>query len=110
MSLRAEMRREKHKKDPIYTLSASQIEQIKTDAVNDGVDRAFKLLLGIPTLVIMDKFGQLMKKDGREALFLDLVLETYDSYVKGYFSLEDLDELIKENGVVIKEELKKWKK
>ena len=53
-------------------------------------------MLGIPVMVIHDKFGSLMKKDGREEKFSDYILDLYDSYEKGFVSLEDLTKVLKE--------------
>ena len=96
MGQRAEMRREKHKKDPVYVLSASQIQQIKDESADQAMQTAFFLMLGLPTMVIHDKFGLLMKREKREETFTDLVLDQYDSFRRGYFNLDDVKKVLKE--------------
>ena len=78
------------KTEPIINIKVSEIDRIKEEAVAKGCERALFLLLAIPVMIIHDKFGELMKKDGREARFADLVAELYDTYEKGYVSLDDL--------------------
>lgn len=98
MGKRAEMRREKHKKDTTYTLTVSQIQQLRDDALEEATNKAFKLMLGIPVMVIHDKFGKLMKKEKREETFVDLMLDVFDSYCRGYITLEDIDKVLKDEG------------
>ena len=109
MGVRAEMRRQKHKKETTYTLTASQIQAIKDEATKKAVSEAFILMLGLPTMVIHDYFGKLMKKDGREETFVDLVLDQYDSFEKGYFDLDDVKEVLRDEANVkdIKDTYKK---
>ena len=58
------------------------------------------LLLTIPTMVIRDKFGELMRKEAREEKFVNLVLKQYDLFMQGYFELDDLKEcLLQETGI-----------
>ena len=45
-----------------YTLNDSQIKQIKADAVKEAIDTAFIYMLGLPVMIIHDKYPQLMKK------------------------------------------------
>ena len=45
-----------------YTLNDLQIKQIKDDAVKEAIDTAFILMLGLPVMIIHDKYPQLMKK------------------------------------------------
>lgn len=56
----------------------------------------FFLMLAIPTMVIHDKFGQLMKKGNREKTFVDLCMDTYQCYEKGYVTIKELRQLLKE--------------
>lgn len=99
---RAERRRlnRANEKDAVINLKASEIEKIKLEVSNQAVNLAFKLMLSIPVMVLHDKYGQLMKKevDGkcREERFLDMCIELYDSFDKGYLTLEDLVETLKE--------------
>ena len=87
-------------KAPTYNLSAEAIQVIKEEEQKKSVDIAFILLLTIPTMVIRDKFGELMRKDAREEKFVNLVLKQYDLFMQGYFELDDLKEcLLQETGI-----------
>ena len=66
------------------------------DLVDKCTFRAFVLILGLATLVIKKNFGKLIKKDGREKLFIDLMIEAYNSYEDDK-SLDDLKQVIREN-------------
>ena len=83
-----------------YTLNKSQIKRLKDDSVKEAIDTAFILMLGLPVMIIHDKYPQLMKKvvdgKGREERFTDLLLDLYDSVDKGYVSFEDLKDCLKE--------------
>ena len=98
---RAERRRlekSKQKKEPIINIKAKDVQQIKEDAKQQAIDRAFFLMLAIPTMVIHDNYPKLMKKfeDGksREERFADMCLELYDCFEKGLVSLDDLKECL----------------
>lgn len=102
---RAERRRadrDKGKKTATYNLSEDQIQEIKKKAVDEAVDTAFILMLALPVMVLHDKYAKLMKKDTRLINFMDEILELYDSYNKGYFTIEDLvNTIYEETGVKI---------
>ena len=94
-----------------YTLNESQIKKIKDDAVKEAIDTAFIYMLGLPVMIIHDKYPQLMKKvvdgKGREERFADLLLDLYDSVDKGYVSFEDLKDCLKEEcGIEIEQRFK----
>lgn len=91
-------------KEPVINIKVSELEAMKQDAVKKAVDKAFFLMLAIPTMVIHDKFGKIMKKHteegSREARFTDEVLELYDTFQKGYVTLPDLHKcLLEEAGI-----------
>ena len=66
--------------------------------MKESVDVAFKLMLGLPVMVLHDKYGWGGKK--RLPEFGDYVLELYDSFDKGYITLEEIEEVIrKETGI-----------
>lgn len=94
------------KKEPIINIKVSEIEQIKADAVEKACKLAFGLMLSIPTMIIHDKFGELMRKQGREERFANLVLELYDTYQKGYVSFSDLRQCLYEETGIRLEDLK----
>ena len=98
---RAERRREGVKNtEKIYTLNESQIKRLKDDAAKEAIDTAFILMLGLPVMILHDKYSLLMKRevDGkcREERFTDLLLDLYDSFDKGYLKLDDILKCIKE--------------
>lgn len=85
-------------KEPILNIKASDIQRIKKNATDTAADTAFFLMLAIPVMVIHDKYPQIMKRvvDGkqREERFADLCLDLYDSFSKGYVTLDDLTECL----------------
>ena len=96
---------------PDETLNKSQIKRLKDDSVKEAIDTAFILMLGLPVMIIHDKYPQLMKKvvdgKGREERFTDLLLDLYDSVDKGYVSFEDLKDCLKEEcGIEIEQQFK----
>ena len=92
----------KVKSDPVINLKSSDIEAMKIEATKKAADTAFFLSLAIPVMIIHDKFGQLMKKDGREQRFTELCLDLYDSYLKGYVDIEDLHKCLElETGIKV---------
>lgn len=97
---RAERRRKNANKSvTTYNLNADQMAAMKVKATADAVDTAFILMLGLPVMVIHDHMTDLWKKTvdgvGREERFLNYVLDLYDSFNRGYVSLEDLLDTIK---------------
>lgn len=104
---RAEQRRAMRVKNPTYTLTQAQINQIKADTMEEASARAFFLMLSIPVMVLHDKFGQLMRKDGRTERFIELCLDLYDSFEKGYVTLDDLKTTLRtETGFTMEKERK----
>lgn len=100
---RAERRRlEKEGKnvpaEPVINMKSSDVHKIKADATKSAADIAFFLMLAIPVMVLHDKYSLLMKRtvDGksREERFADLCLDLYDSFEKGYVTLDDLHECL----------------
>ncbi len=89
------------KKEPTYTLRQSDIDRIKKEQTNKAVDVAFTLLLGMPVMVLHDKYG--FQPDQLEAFVSD-ILSLYDSYEKGYVTLDDIRQTLKdETGVEVKD-------
>lgn len=93
-------------------ISTEALNKLKSLLVTDALDTAFILMLGIPVMVLHDKYGQLIKKEvdgkGRLERFTDLILDLYDSYIKGYLTLDDIHKVLKEEGGV--EIIKQWDK
>lgn len=108
---RAERRRRQKQglpivKEPVVNMKVSDIQQIKTQATNTAADTAFFLMLAIPVMVIHDKYPQLMRREvdgkSRAERFADLCLDLYDSFNKGYVTLDDLSQCLwEEAGIKI---------
>ena len=94
---REERRRKKIKgHEPVVNVKFDDVLAIKKNAEKKATDRAFFLMLAIPTMVIHDKFGQLMKREGREQTFADLCVELYEAFNQGYVTLDELAQVLKE--------------
>lgn len=104
---RAERRRLGVKiKDPIINMKQSDIDKLKLDSANQAAEMAFFLMLAIPTMVIHDHFGDLMKREGREQKFVKWCLNTYECFGEGLVSLEDLQQCLYEEAGLRMEGLK----
>lgn len=92
-------------------MKSSDVLTIKKDAVNEAVDTAFILMLGIPVMILHDKYSLLMKKEvdgkSRTERFADLCLDLYDSYNKGYLTLDDIHQYLwEEAGIKLERGIK----
>lgn len=92
--------------EPVINMKTSDIKRLKENATNDAIDVAFLLMLGIPVMVIHDYYPQLMRKEvdgkSREERFADMCLDLYDSFDKGYITLEDFHQCLwEEAGIKI---------
>lgn len=92
---RAERRRsaKQAEKPKTYVLNEDQIRQIKREAVNEALDRAFRMLLSIPVMVLHDKFGFGKMRLGR---FMDYVLVWYESVQSDETRLAELLKIAEE--------------
>lgn len=57
---RAERRRLKRSQESgntTYTLKNEDVAKIKRDAAQEAIDKAFVLMLGLPMIVLHDKYG-----------------------------------------------------
>lgn len=93
------------RKDPMVSIKQSDIDRMKEEATEKGCKFAFGLMLAIPVMVIHDKFGSLMKKEGRVEKFVDLCMEEYKCYEEGYVRLDEMAKILKEEAVV---EIEGW--
>lgn len=97
---RAERRRQQKsqvKKEAVYSVKRGNLDYAKRAAADMAIDTAFKLMLGIPVMVLHDKYGF-----GKKRLpeFMDHVMELYDSFNRGYLTLDDIVECLeKETGI-----------
>lgn len=102
---RAERRR-KHKAngEAIHMYKDSDIERIKQEQTSKAVDVAFTLLLGIPIMVLNDKYG--FSREQLQAV-TDDIFDLYASYEQGYLTLEDIHNTLQEEvGINVIGELK----
>lgn len=98
---RAERRKNGIKgKEPVINVKVEDIDRLKADAVKEAVTYAFKLLVAIPVMVLHDNYGKLnrLMVDGktREERFAEMILDLYDSYEKGYVTMNDLVECLED--------------
>lgn len=99
---RAEKRRyeKENSRNQIYTLNAEQIRKLKEDATVEAARTAFLLMLGIPILMFKDHFGKLMKKEedgkSREERFAKYCLDFYSQFDAGFYDLDDIKAVLKQ--------------
>lgn len=86
-------RKELERKNKKYMLTVREIEQIKLKAVSDAVNLAFPLVCGLTGMVMRDKwdFGPVRMKR-----LMDQLMDYYESFAIGYFSIEDCLGVIKQ--------------
>lgn len=85
--------------EPVINIKVSDIEKIKDEASKNAIDTAFTLMLGMPLLVMRDKYGF-----GKVRLerYIEQIFEIYDSFNKDYITLEDMHKVLyDEVGVTI---------
>lgn len=96
---RAELRRqarEAKKGKAVYNLTEEQIQQIRQEGYNEAIDTGFILMLGLPCMVLHDKFSMIMKKEKRLENFTDAVIELYEAFNEDYLTLEDIKQVLKD--------------
>lgn len=84
---RKKAREQERKKTPTYNFTLAQIEEIKRNAIRDAVRELIELTLGLPVMILFDKHGWEKEQNSE---FVDDVMNLYDSYEKGYITLEDV--------------------
>lgn len=97
----------KKEKTPTYNFTWEQIQQIKRDAAKEAVSEVIELTLGIPAMVLKDKYG-FGKKRLPEAL--DHMVDLYESYEMGYLTLQDIRKALWEEGGYKIEKRDIWRK
>ena len=96
---RAERQGKAISSEPMRQYKQSEIDAIEERARREGYRFAAEMMLGFPIMVLRDKcgFGKV-----RLERFVDHVTELYDSFERGYITLEDLrDTIHAETGVTI---------
>jgi len=81
------------KKEPVVNIKYSDVQQMKDEATKKAADTAFLLMLGLPVLVLRDKWGF-----GKVRLerFIDQVIDMYEAFNEGYLTLDDIHKVIEE--------------
>lgn len=91
-------------KKRVYTLTEDDIARIKQDATNEALNKAYVLMLGIPAMVLRDKSGYGSVHLER---FTDGCFDYYDSFQKGYITLQDCIDCLKDEcGISVVEKAK----
>ena len=99
----------KVKKEPVINIKQSDVEQMKIDTAEQAAEMAFFMMLAIPTMVIHDHFGDLMKREGREQNFIKWCLNTYECFGQGLVTLEDLEQCLYQEAGLRMDNLKLFK-
>lgn len=100
---RRRLKRNQESRNATYTLRNEDVTRIKQDAAQEAIDKEFVLMLGLPMIVLRDKYGWGKK---RLSDFMNHVLEQYDSFNKNFIALDDLWNTIeKETGVKLIEKV-----
>ena len=89
----------------MVSIKQSDIDAMKEEATEKGCKMAFNLMLAVPAMVIHDKFGSLMKKEGRVEKFVDMCMEEYKCYEEGYVRLDEMAKILKDEAGV---EIEGW--
>ena len=95
-------------KTPVYNLTLKQIEDMKRNAVNEAVETAWTLMLGLPIMALTDKHD--FTSDDVDKL-VDNIIDLHDSYEKGYLTLSDIHTALREeHGLTIVGKVKNRRK
>lgn len=97
----------KKEKKAVYNLTWEQIEQLKRDAAKEAIGTVIELTLGLPAIVLKDKYGF-----GKKRLpeFCDHVVDLYESYEMGYLTLQDIRDALWEEGGYKIQKREIWRK
>lgn len=96
---RRRQEREKNQKEAMINLKAGDVEAIKKDAVNQATLQAFELMIGLPCLVLHDKWGYGKQRIER---FVWQCIDMLNAFNDGYLTVEDIHKTLKEEcGVII---------
>ena len=77
----------KKKKTAVYNFTLEQIEELKRKTIREAVQELIELTLGLPVMVLYDKHNWQKEENSQ---FVDDVMYLYDSYERGYITLEDV--------------------
>ena len=93
---RAERRRlekAKAKATKTYTLTVEQIDAMKKKAAVEATYQSVIAMLGLPLMVLMDKYGFRKK---RLTAFTEKWITLFEGFEQGYFSVDDMRKTIKD--------------
>ena len=92
-------------KEPVLNIRACDIKRMKDEAALEASKAAFIYTIAIPILVMRDKFG--FGKTRLERM-TDEIIKLWESYGAGLLTVEDMQEVIKqETGLEITELVKR---
>lgn len=85
-------------------IKVSDIEKIKDEAAERATNTAITLMLGIPLLVLHDKYSELTRREvnGKSRLerFAEMCLYQFDCFNEGRLTIDDFNNIIwKEAGI-----------
>lgn len=94
--------------EPVFNVKASSLEalreQIRQEETKKAANNAFFYMLAIPTMVIHDKFPQLIKVNGmeqsREERFVSLCLDLFNHVFEERVTIDELHECLKQEAGV----------
>lgn len=82
------------KKEPVYSMKQSDIQNMKQTAVSEAVDTAMILLLALPIKVLRDEYGWGTKK--RLPEFAEKLVDEYTSFNSDKQTLEEYAQMVYE--------------
>lgn len=96
-------RRKSGNRKPV-NFNKAQIDEAKMQAYQQAADFAFKTMICVPVMVMRDNgWG-----GKRLARFIDKIFDVYDSFSRGYLTLNDMKKTVfEETGINLDEEIEK---
>lgn len=98
---RAEIRRnqrEQSKASKVYTLTQTQIDQIKKQAVEEATNKAFFLMLALPCEVLANEGYWEKSAKKRMPKFIDDILVLFSAFEQGVVTMEQMQKDLWEIG------------
>lgn len=82
------------KKEPVYNMKQSDIQNMKQTAVDTAMDTAMILLLALPIKVLRDEYGWGTKK--RLPEFAEKLVDEYTKFDSDEHTLEEYEQMVYE--------------
>lgn len=94
-------RRKSGNRKPV-NFNKAQIEEAKIQAYQQAADFAFKMMICVPVMVMRDNgWG-----GRRLTRFIDKIFDVYDSFSRGYLTLDDMKRaVLEETGINLDEKI-----